>query len=84
MKNPVILSTMLFIMLASGCSTLNGSASANKKTPGDSIIDENKKVKVEPARYVQILDELISNGCDISMFEMAERNKVFDMKVACK
>jgi len=72
------------MLLASGCSTIPRYTASNNQALDDSDSRSTQHMETETANYVQIIDELISNGCDIKNFEMEERNKVLDMKIACK
>lgn len=78
------LSIILFMLLASGCSAIPGYTASNNQTLDDTDYRSTQHIETETANYVQIIDELISNGCDIQKFELVERNKVLDMKIACK
>lgn len=87
MKSLVQLSIILMLIIGSGCSMhrgTNGSTSVEPATPDTFEMTANQGAPTEPERYVQIIDELISSGCDISSFEMVEREKMLDVKVACK
>lgn len=75
---------LVFIVTGSACSTFNGSAGSTKHTTKESSIAPNQQPPELPEKYIQVLDELIANGCDISKFEIIERTKALDMKVACK
>lgn len=84
MKMPTLIFLFLFLIFGSACSTLNGSAASKTCTINKSNTSLNQNEQDLPAEYIQVLDELVANGCNISRFEMIERNKSLDMKVACK
>ena len=84
MKTLTLLFVLAFIALGSACSTFNGSASSPKSTVNETSIPSSQPHPDLPKKYIQVLDELIANGCDISKFELSERAKALDMKVACK
>lgn len=84
MKTLTLLLVLVYIALGSACSTFNGSASSPKSSVNESSISSNQHQPNLPEKYIQVLDELIANGCDISKFEIIERTKALDMKVACK
>jgi len=76
-----VLFIFIFLTLVGACSV--------RKSPDIALSDKTEISTVQVSevskeKYVQVLDELVSNGCDISIFEMVERSKALDMKVACK
>lgn len=81
MKVSNILFLLTFLSLVGACSVhRNSDMTQDNKTDTSTV-----QVSKAPAeKYVLVLDELVSNGCDISIFEMVERSKALDMKVACK
>jgi len=76
-----IIFLVIFLTLLGACSVRKSSDIAqDNKTEASTVYAD----KVSTEKYVQVLDELISNGCNISSFEMVERSKALDMKVSCK
>lgn len=84
MKTLASLFILVFIGTGSACSTFNGSGVPSNPTSQTSAITASQQSSELPEKYIQVLDELIANGCDISKFEIIERTKALDMKVACK
>lgn len=84
MKIPSLTFLFIFLLLGSACSTLTGSSASQTSNINKSNASLNQKEQGLPAEYIQVLDELVANGCNISRFEMIERNKSLDMKIACK
>jgi hypothetical protein len=84
MNKLAVVTSLTVIFFASACSTTKPRESNNPNTDNDpdALLKSSNTPKSE--KYVQVIDELISNGYDISTFELVNRKNALDMKVSCK
>lgn len=81
MKILASLFLVLLLNMSVGCSMHKEPASVQA---GGLSTTPAKSNTIAAEKYVLVLDELISNGCNVSSFELVERNKSLDMKISCK
>ena len=82
MNKLVVVTSLTVMIFASSCAT--NKDQANNKLNNDSDVLSNSSDSSKPEKYVQVIDELISNGCNISTFELINRKNTLEMKVSCK
>jgi hypothetical protein len=82
MNKLAVVTSLTVMIFASSCAT--NKDQANNKLNNDSDVLSNSSDSSKPEKYVQVIDELISNGCNISTFELINRKNTLEMKVSCK
>ena len=84
MNKLAVVTSLTVMIFVSACATTKNQANnkPNVDNDPDVLLSSNNASKSE--KYVQVIDELISNGCNISTFEMINRKNALDMKVTCK
>jgi hypothetical protein len=82
MNKLAVVTSLTVMIFASSCAT--NKDQANNKLNNDPDVLSNSSDSSKSEKYVQVIDELISNGCNISTFELINRKNTLDMKVSCK
>jgi hypothetical protein len=82
MNKLAVVTSLTVMIFASSCAT--NKDQANNKLNNDPDVLSNSSDSSKSEKYVQVVDELISNGCNISTFELINRKNTLDMKVSCK
>ena len=84
MNKLAVVTSLTVMIFVSACATTKDQANnkLNIDNGSDVLLSSNDASKSE--KYVQVIDELISNGCNISTFELISRKNTLDMKVSCK
>jgi hypothetical protein len=82
MNKLAVVTSLTVMIFASSCATTKDQA--NNKPNNEADVLSNSSDSSKPEKYVQVIDELISNGCNISTFELINRKNTLDMKVSCK
>jgi hypothetical protein len=84
MNKLVVVTSLTVMIFASSCATNKDQANNKLNIDNDSDVLSNSSDSSKPEKYVQVIDELISNGCNISTFELINRKNTLEMKVSCK
>lgn len=82
MNKLAVVTSLTVMIFASSCATTKDQA--NNKPNNEADVLSNSSDSSKPEKYVQVIDELISNGCNISTLELIDRKNTLDMKVSCK
>ena len=84
MNKLAVVTSLTVMIFASACTTTKDQASNKLNIDNDSDVLLSSSDASKSEKYVQVIDELISNGCNISTFELINRKNTLDMKVSCK
>jgi hypothetical protein len=84
MNKLTVVTSLTVMIFASACTTTKDQASNKLNIDNDSDVLLSSSDASKSEKYVQVIDELISNGCNISTFELINRKNTLDMKVSCK
>jgi hypothetical protein len=84
MNKLAVVTSLTVMIFASACSTTKDQANNKLNIDNDSDVLLSNSDTSKSEKYVQVIDELISNGCNISTFELINRKNALDMKVSCK
>ncbi len=84
MNKLAVVTSLTVMIFVSACTTTKDQSNSklNKANDSDVLLSRSDASKSE--KYVQVIDELISNGCNISTLELINRKNTLDMKVSCK
>ena len=84
MNKLAVVTSLTVMIFVSACATTKDQSNnkLNINNDSDVLLSSNDASKSE--KYVQVIDELISSGCNISTFELIDRKNTLDMKVSCK
>jgi hypothetical protein len=82
MNKLAVVTSLTVMIFVSSCATTKDQV--NNKPNNEADVLSNSSDSSKPEKYVQVIDELISNGCNISTFELINRKNTLDMKVSCK
>ena len=84
MNKLAVVTSLTVMIFVSACTTTKDQASNKLNIDNDSDVLLSSSDASKSEKYVQVIDELISNGCNISTFELINRKNTLDMKVSCK
>jgi hypothetical protein len=84
MNKLAVVTSLTVMIFASACATTKGQANKKLNIDNDSDVLLSSSDDSKSEKYVQVIDELISNGCNISTLELINRKNTLDMKVSCK
>ncbi len=84
MNKLAVVTSLTVMIFASACTTTKGQVNNKQNIDNDSDVLLSSSDASKSEKYVQVIDELISNGCNISTFELINRKNTLDMKVSCK
>ena len=84
MNKLVVVTSLTVVIFTSACTTTKDQSNNKLSINNDSDVLLSSSDASKSEKYVQVIDELISNGCNISTFELVNRKNALDMKVSCK
>jgi hypothetical protein len=84
MNKLAVVTSLTVMIFASACATTKDQANNKLNIDNDSDVLSSSSDTSKSEKYVQVIDELISNGCNISTLELINRKNTLDMKVSCK
>ena len=84
MNKLAVVTSLTVMILVSACATTKDQANNKQNIDNGSDVLLSSSDASKSEKYVQVLDELTSNGCNISTFELINRKNTFDMKISCK